>query len=121
MFPTLRVNFFGTFDPEETYFVSMDIVPVDARRYRYAYHRSSWLVAGKADPALPTRVYVHPDSPFGADQLSKQTISFEKVKLTNNPDDRSGHVCNYHPRDIDSNFLVNGDGKESLKITHLTQ
>ncbi len=33
----------------------MDIVPVDNKRYRYAYHRSSWLVAGKADPPLPAR------------------------------------------------------------------
>lgn len=74
------------------YCVSMDIVPVDSKRYRYAYHRSSWLVAGKADPPMPTRVYVHPDSPFIGEQLAKQTISFEKIKLTNNVLDKSGHV-----------------------------
>jgi hypothetical protein len=39
---------------------------------RYAYHRSAWLVAGKADPPPPRRLYVHPDSPFTGDQLSKQ-------------------------------------------------
>lgn len=42
-------------DPEAKYIVLMDIVPVDNKRYRYAYHRSSWLVAGKADPPLPAR------------------------------------------------------------------
>jgi T-box len=91
MFPTLRVSFSGL-ERDARYSVLMDIVPVDNKRYRYAYHRSSWLVAGKADPPLPTRLYVHPDSPFTADQLAKQTVSFEKIKLTNNMLDKSGHV-----------------------------
>ena len=55
---------------------------------RYAYHRSSWLVAGKADPPPPHRFYAHPDSPFSGDQLTKQIVSFEKVKLTNNEMDK---------------------------------
>ena len=91
MFPTLRVSFTG-FDPRVKYAVLMDIVPVDGKRYRYAYHRSSWLVAGKADPPLPTRLYLHPDSPFTGDQLRKQGVSFEKLKLTNNTMDKNGHV-----------------------------
>lgn len=70
----------------------MDIVPVDNKRYRYAYHRSCWLVAGKADPPAPARLYVHPDSPFTGDQLRKQVVSFEKVKLTNNDMDKHGQV-----------------------------
>lgn len=64
MFPTIRVSFSGV-DPEAKYIVLMDIVPVDNKRYRYAYHRSSWLVAGKADPPLPAR-FVPPD--FWAEQ-----------------------------------------------------
>ncbi|EDS37640.1 tbx20 [Culex quinquefasciatus] len=56
----------------------------------YAYHRSSWLVAGKADPPPPGRLYAHPDTPLGADALRKQVISFEKVKLTNNEMDKNG-------------------------------
>ncbi|TTR68480.1 T-box transcription factor TBX20 [Bagarius yarrelli] len=55
MFPTIRVSFSGV-DPDCKYIVLMDIVPVDNKRYRYAYHRSSWLVAGKADPPLPASV-----------------------------------------------------------------
>lgn len=74
------------------YYVLLDVVPVDGKRYRYAYHRSSWLVAGKADPPAPARLYTHPDSPFTADQLRKQVISFEKVKLTNNEMDKQGQV-----------------------------
>lgn len=91
MFPTIRVSFTGL-DPQARYTVLLDIVPVDNKRYRYAYHRSSWLVAGKADPPLPTRLYMHPDCPYSGDQLAKQTVSFEKVKLTNNMLDKNSHV-----------------------------
>ena len=91
MFPTLRVNFSGL-DPEARYDVALDIIPVDKKRYRYVYHRSSWVVAGKADPPKPSRLYLHPDSPFTGDQLSKQNISFEKIKLTNNSADKTGQV-----------------------------
>ena len=94
MFPTCRVSFNGL-KADSRYAVLMDIVPVDNKRYRYAYHRSSWLVAGKADPPAPARLYVHPDSPFTGEQLRKQVVSFEKVKLTNNDMDRHGHVSNF--------------------------
>uniref|UniRef100_A0A4W6CHP1 T-box transcription factor TBX20 n=1 Tax=Lates calcarifer TaxID=8187 RepID=A0A4W6CHP1_LATCA len=102
MFPTIRVSFSGV-DQDSKYIVLMDIVPVDNKRYRYAYHRSSWLVAGKADPPLPARLYVHPDSPFTGEQLMKQMVSFEKVKLTNNELDQHGHIIlnsmhKYQPR-----------------------
>ncbi|KAL5021761.1 hypothetical protein ScPMuIL_000916 [Solemya velum] len=102
MFPTLRVSFTGL-DTDTRYMVLMDISPVDNKRYRYAYHRSSWLVAGKADPPLPTRLYMHPDSPFTGEQLSKQTVSFEKLKLTNNMLDKNCQIIlnsmhKYQPR-----------------------
>ena len=91
MFPTLKVSLHGV-DPKANYMILMDTVPVDDKRYRYAYHRSTWLVAGKADPPAPVRLYMHPESPFSGEQLLKQIISFEKVKLTNNVLDQSGHV-----------------------------
>src|SRR5207237_6999890 len=90
-FPTCRISFSGI-DPIKRYLVLMDIVPVDNKRYRYAYHRSSWLVAGKADPPSPNRLCIHPDAPYSGDQLRKQVVSFEKVKLTNNEMDKQGHV-----------------------------
>ena len=91
MFPTLRGSFVGV-DSEARYKVLLDIVPCDNKRYRYAYHRSSWLVAGKADPPPPHRLYCHPDAPFTGEQLRKQVVSFEKVKLTNNENDNTGQV-----------------------------
>ncbi|KAL1500918.1 hypothetical protein ABEB36_006337 [Hypothenemus hampei] len=102
MFPTVRVSFSGI-RPDQRYAVLLDIVPVDNKRYRYAYHRSSWLVAGKADPPAPCRIYAHPDSPFSGEQLRKQVVSFEKVKLTNNEMDKNGQIVlnsmhRYQPR-----------------------
>ena len=91
MFPTLRSSFTGLAE-EGTYLLFLDIVSVDSKRYRYAYHRSSWLVAGKGDPPHHTKLYLHPDSPFTPQQLRKQIISFEKVKLTNTEVNKPGYV-----------------------------
>lgn len=38
MFPTLQVRLFGL-DPNSDYMLMMDFVPVDDKRYRYAFHR----------------------------------------------------------------------------------
>ena len=95
MFPTVRVSFSNLeAQPGTKYLVLLDIVPCDNKRYRYAYHRSAWLVAGKADPPPPRRLYAHPDGPFTAEQLKKQVVSFEKVKVTNNETDNTGQVRN---------------------------
>ena len=98
MFPTVRVSFANVEpEPGTKYLVLLDIVPCDNKRYRYAYHRSAWLVAGKADPAPPARLYCHPDAPFSAEQLKKQVVSFEKVKVTNNEADNTGQVFSKSP------------------------
>lgn len=91
MFPTLRVSF-ADLDPEATYAVMLDIVPVDSKRHRYSYSDSAWFVAGEGDVAPPRVACVHPDSPFTGQQLLRQVLSFEKVKLTNNRDDKRGNV-----------------------------
>ena len=100
MFPTVRASFTGL-RPDQKYWVLLDIVPCDNKRYRYAYHRSSWLVAGKADPPPPHRLYAHPDAPYTGDQLRKQVVSFEKVKLTNNEMDKNGQVKRMFLRGMD--------------------
>jgi hypothetical protein len=84
MFPTCRVSFSGLKN-DSLYAVLMDIVPVDNKRYRYAYHKSSWLVAGKADPPAPARLYVHPDSPFSGEQLRKQVVDMDKHGQVRHP------------------------------------
>ena len=52
------------------------------------------LQAGPDDqsPPPPHRLYAHPDAPYTGEQLRKQVVSFEKVKLTNNEMDKNGQV-----------------------------
>ncbi|XP_078739592.1 T-box transcription factor TBX1-like, partial [Lampetra fluviatilis] len=102
MFPTFQVKVFGM-DPVADYVLLMDFIPVDDKRYRYAFHSSAWLVAGKADPAMPGRIHVHPDSPARGATWMKQIVSFDKLKLTNNLLDDNGHIIlnsmhRYQPR-----------------------
>ncbi|XP_071849225.1 uncharacterized protein [Apostichopus japonicus] len=102
MFPTFQVKMSGM-DPMAEYILLMDFVPVDDKRYRYAFHSSSWLVAGKADPEMPGRIHVHPDSPARGALWMKQIVSFDKLKLTNNLLDDNGHIIlnsmhRYQPR-----------------------
>lgn len=102
MFPPVRVTFSldeaaGSgqlqLNGRDKYQVLMDILPYDNKRYRYAYHKSSWQQAGKADPPSPTKLFLHPDGPFTLDQLKRQSvISFEKIKLTNNDANKHGYV-----------------------------
>jgi len=56
---------------------------------------SSWVVAGKSDPNSPPRIHVHPDSPAKGSQWTKQVVSFDKLKLTNNQLDDNGHVSRH--------------------------
>lgn len=91
MFPTFQVRVGGLVS-DENYMMMMDFVAVDGHRYRYSFHSSSWVVAGKADPVSPPRIHVHPDSPAPGSAWVKQVISFDKLKLTNNQLDDQGHV-----------------------------
>ncbi|XP_037039117.1 T-box transcription factor TBX10 [Bradysia coprophila] len=102
MFPTFQVRLCGL-DPQAMYIMMMDFVPVDDKRYRYSFHSSSWVVAGKADPISPPRIHVHPDSPAPGATWMKQVVSFDKLKLTNNQLDENGHIIlnsmhRYQPR-----------------------
>ena len=55
------------------------------------------MVAGKAEPAMPGRLYVHPDSPATGAHWMRQLVSFQKLKLTNNHLDPFGHVRKNRP------------------------
>ncbi|KAB0791451.1 hypothetical protein PPYR_03251 [Photinus pyralis] len=102
MFPTFQVRICGL-ERHAQYMLMMDFIPLDDKRYRYAFHSSSWVVAGKADPVSPPRIHVHPDSPATGEQWMKQVVSFDKLKLTNNQLDDNGHIIlnsmhRYQPR-----------------------
>ncbi|XP_038656687.1 T-box transcription factor TBX6-like [Scyliorhinus canicula] len=99
-FPPCCVSVSGL-DIHSQYTMLMDIVPVDDIRYKW--QSKYWEAGGKAEPNLPRRFYIHPDSPsFGSSWMSK-SISFHKLKLTNNTLDQHGHVIlhsmhRYQPR-----------------------
>ncbi|XP_068441965.1 T-box transcription factor TBX1 [Clinocottus analis] len=102
MFPTFQVQISGM-DPTAEYVLLMDFLIVDDKRYRYAFHSSSWLVTGRADVVAPSRMHFHPDSPACGAQWMKQTVSFDTLKLTNNLLDDNGHMIlnsmhRYQPR-----------------------
>jgi T-box protein 20 len=94
MFPTMKVTVSGL-DPQAKYFILMDLVLADDCRYKFT--GKEWTVAGKAEPQMPSRLFIHPDSPATGAQWMKHDISFQKVKLTNNTLDQNGHVSFYHP------------------------
>ena len=89
MFPTFRCSITGL-EQNAKYILLMDIVPVDDTRYKY--HNSEWVVSGKAEPHMPSRLYIHPDSPATGAVWMKQVVSFHKLKLTTNNLDQHGHV-----------------------------
>ncbi|KAJ3604073.1 hypothetical protein NHX12_028814 [Muraenolepis orangiensis] len=100
MFPGFKVKVSGL-DPKTKFILLMDVVPADDHRYKFADNK--WAVTGKAEPAMPGRLYVHPDSPGSGAAWSRQLLSFQKLKLTNNHLDPFGHIIlnsmhKYQPR-----------------------
>lgn len=89
MFPPFKVRVEGL-DETAKYILLMDIVAVDDCRYKF--HNSRWMVAGKADPEMPKRMYIHPDSPSKGEQWMSKPVAFNKLKLTNNISDKHGFV-----------------------------
>ncbi|XP_035898346.1 optomotor-blind protein isoform X5 [Anopheles stephensi] len=89
MFPQMKFRVSGL-DAKAKYILLLDIVAADD--YRYKFHNSRWMVAGKADPEMPKRMYIHPDSPSTGEQWMQKVVSFHKLKLTNNISDKHGFV-----------------------------
>ena len=88
---------------------------MDQNRYRYAYHKSTWQVAGKSEvldlnykfmnlnfsifPNFKSRVeaksselFFHPDGPFKGCHFDRHILSFEKLKLTNSFSTEPGKI-----------------------------
>ncbi|XP_077996041.1 T-box transcription factor TBX2-like [Glandiceps talaboti] len=100
IFPAYKVRVSGL-DKKAKYILLMDIVAADDCRYKF--HNSRWMVAGKADPEMPKRMYIHPDSPCTGEQWMQKLVSFHKLKLTNNISDKHGYTIlnsmhKYQPR-----------------------
>ena len=89
MFPQMKFRMSGL-NPKAKYILLLDVVSADD--FRYKFHNSRWIVAGKADPEMPKRMYIHPDSPTTGEQWMQKVVSFHKLKLTNNLSDKHGLV-----------------------------
>ncbi|XP_061103974.1 T-box transcription factor TBX4 [Conger conger] len=89
LFPSYKVKLTGM-DPKTKYILLVDVVPADDHRYKFCDNK--WVPAGKAEPAMPGRLYVHPDSPATGAHWMRQLVSFQKLKLTNNHLDPFGHI-----------------------------
>uniref|UniRef100_A0A0R3S2M5 T-box domain-containing protein n=1 Tax=Elaeophora elaphi TaxID=1147741 RepID=A0A0R3S2M5_9BILA len=89
IFPAFKVRLSGL-DKRSKYILLMDIVPADECRYKF--HNSRWMVAGKADPEMPKRMYIHPDSPATGEHWMTKGANFHKLKLTNNISDKHGFI-----------------------------
>ncbi|CAL8344236.1 unnamed protein product [Arctogadus glacialis] len=94
MFPPFKVRINGL-DKKAKYILLMDIVAADDCRYKF--HNSRWMVAGKADPEMPKRMYIHPDSPATGEQWMAKPVAFHKLKLTNNISDKHGFGSRLFP------------------------
>ncbi|XP_012853269.1 PREDICTED: T-box transcription factor TBX2-like [Erythranthe guttata] len=100
MFPSMRLSVSGL-EEETNYCVLLEMVPIGDCRYKFS--GSQWVPAGGAEPQSPQRMYLHPDSPATGAHWQAQPILFNKVKLTNNTLDNSGHIVlasmhKYQPR-----------------------
>ncbi|XP_034565841.1 T-box-containing protein TBX6L-like [Notolabrus celidotus] len=100
MFPHCSISVSGL-HPFANYVIMVDMVPVDS--FKYKWKKEQWEIAGKAEPQPPCRTYVHPDSPAPGSHWMKQSLSFLKMKLTNNTLDQHGHIIlhsmhRYYPR-----------------------
>ncbi|CAO4371402.1 unnamed protein product [Caenorhabditis nigoni] len=102
MFPTLSVIIAGL-DPVKNYVVMVDLECIELKRFRYSFHQSKWISTGPGESELPSRMFVHSDSPARGAHWMRSPVSFDKMKLTNNQLDNNGHIIvnsmhKYRPR-----------------------
>ncbi|XP_059407314.1 T-box transcription factor TBX5-A-like isoform X2 [Carassius carassius] len=116
MFPSFKVKVTGL-NPKTKYILLMDVVPADEHRYKFADNK--WSVTGKAEPAMPGRLYVHPDSPATGAHWMRQLVSFQKLKLTNNHLDPFGHITQLK---IENNPFAKGfRGSDDLELHRMSR
>ncbi|XP_029618982.1 T-box transcription factor TBX5 isoform X4 [Salmo trutta] len=116
MFPCYKVKVTGL-NPKSKYILLMDVVPADDHRYKFADNK--WSVSGKAEPAMPGRLYVHPDSPATGSHWTRQLVSFQKLKLTNNHLDPFGHITQLK---IENNPFAKGfRGSDDMELHRMAK
>ncbi|GAA49123.1 T-box transcription factor TBX1 [Clonorchis sinensis] len=91
MFPNYHIRITGL-QPTAHYLLALDFDLYEEKRYRYSFHTSTWIQAGKADPQLLNRIHLHMDGLAKGSHWMRQPILFDKLKLTNNSFDQNEHI-----------------------------
>ncbi|XP_060722458.1 MAX gene-associated protein [Tachysurus vachellii] len=93
MFPCCRFKLSGL-DPQRKYFLVMDIMALDD--FTYKWNGKTWEPVGLDESHVLGQICVHPESPALGQQWMDSTVSFYKVKLSNDSMDQEGCV-RLHP------------------------
>ena len=90
MFPGIMVSLVGL-EADSKYTIAMEFNLADNHRYKFL--NSKWTVVGKADAHSEEMMkYIHPDSPSSGKHWMASKISFKKIKVTNNRNNKHGNV-----------------------------
>ncbi|CAD6196380.1 unnamed protein product [Caenorhabditis auriculariae] len=89
MFPKLEYVLSGL-NPDSCYALVLKVHQVDDLRYKFS--GGEWVSSGRGEsPAEPKKV-IHADGAMSGRQWMSSTVNFERVKITNNPND----TCQSH-------------------------
>ena len=90
MFPGIVVSVDGL-DPECKYNISLEVNLADDHRFKFV--NSKWVVVGKAESHDEDMlIFNHPESPATGKHWMKNKVSFKKIKLSNNRNNKKGQV-----------------------------
>ena len=122
MFPVIKVDVSGL-DPTTIYEVVVDFQQINNHKWKYI--NGEWQQGTKPDPVQLKCEYKHPDSPNFGSHWMKDSLSFNKVKLTNKPPNKGQIQLNslhkYEPRIVIYRLNTNMREKIAEASFHETQ
>ncbi len=93
MFPSIVTSVSGL-EPDCKYTISLEVNPADTHRYKFV--NSRWVFAGKGESHDEGMlVFNHPESPSTGKHWTKNKVSFKKIKLSNNRNNKKGQVMKF--------------------------
>ncbi|RNA00001.1 brachyury isoform X2 [Brachionus plicatilis] len=113
MFPVLKTSF-AHLEPTAIYEVVVDFIQIDNHKWKYI--NGEWQQGTKPDPVQLKCEYKHPDSPNFGSHWMKDSVAFNKIKLTNKPPNKGQIQLNslhkYEPRIIV--YKLNSNMREKI-------
>lgn len=89
MFPYVEFTLKGL-DPAGLYDIMFDIIPADTNYFKFVDNK--WVAIGEAEEDFNNNFFKHPDSPQIGSKWMDKIISFQNVKLSNQPSCQCGIV-----------------------------